>query len=167
MNSGTDLTGRDVVYEKDDVKATSFLVDHGDLIKPALGFRIDYGGRSTVISGDTRYSENLIKLAKGVDLLIHQVAAAVPDFLKLPVFKVIMAQHTSPEEAGLVFSRTSPKLAVYYHFALLGTPKTPALTEQDVIDLTRKNYSGPLRIGEDLTACVISEDRVHAIESKK
>ncbi|MGE0559970.1 MAG: MBL fold metallo-hydrolase [Burkholderiales bacterium] len=156
-----------VVYEKDGVKVTAFLVDHGDLIQPAFGFRIDYGGRSTVISGDTRYSENLIKHAKGVDLLIHQVAAAAPDLLKLPVFKVIMAHHTSPEEAGQVFSRTSPKLAVYYHFVLLGTPKIPALTERDVINQTRRTYSGPLRIGEDLTAFILGEDGVRVIEPKK
>jgi ribonuclease Z len=155
-----------IAYEKDGVKVTSFLVDHGDLIKPALGFRIDYGGRSVVISGDTRFNENLIKHATGVDLLIHQVAAAHPDLLKLPVFKAIMAHHTSPEEAGLVFSRAKPKLAVYYHFVLLGTPKIPALKEQDVIDQTRKTYSGPLRIGEDLTAFVISEDGVRVIEPK-
>ncbi len=156
-----------VVFEKNGVKVTSFQVDHGDLINPAFGFRIDYGGRSVVISGDTRLNENLIKHATGVDLLIHQVAAASPALLKIPVFKVIMAHHTSPEEAGVVFSRTKPKLAVYYHFVLLGTPKIPPLKEQDVIDLTRKTYSGPLRIGEDLTAFVIGEDEVKVIEPKK
>ena len=156
-----------VAYEKDGVKVTSFQVDHGDLIKQAFGFRIDYGGRSVVISGDTRFNENLIKHANGVDLLIHQVAAAHAELLKIPAFKVIMAHHTSPEEAGVVFSRTKPKLAVYYHFVLLGTPKIPPLKEKDVIDLTRKTYSGPLRIGEDLTAFVISEDGVHVFEPKK
>jgi len=155
-----------VVYDNSGVKVTAFVVDHGDLIKPAFGYRIDYGGRSIVISGDTRFSENLIKHATGVDLLIHQVAAAHEDLLKIPVFKVIMEHHTSPEEAGVVFSRAKPKLAVYYHFVLLGTPKIPALREQDVIEHTRKTYSGPLRIGEDLTAFVISADGVRVIEPK-
>jgi len=159
--------GEGVAYEKDGVRVTAFLVDHGDLIKPALGFRIDYAGRSVVISGDTRFSENLIKHAENIDLLIHQVAAARPDLLKLPAFKVIMEHHTSPEEAGVVFTRTKPKLAVYYHFVLLGTPTIPPLKEQDVIDMTRKTYAGPLRIGEDLTAFVIGQDGVHVIEPKK
>lgn len=150
-------------YESHGVKVTSFMVDHGDLIKPALGYRVDFGGRSVVISGDTRFSENLIKHATGVDLLIHQVAAAHPDLLKIPVFKVIMEHHTSPEEAGTVFSRTKPKLAVYYHFVLLGTPKIPALNEQDVIEQTRKTYSGPLRIGEDLTSFFIGENGVNVV----
>ena len=55
-----------VVYDKDGVKVTAFEVDHGALIKPAFGFRVDYGGRSVVISGDTKFNENLIKHATGV-----------------------------------------------------------------------------------------------------
>jgi ribonuclease Z len=45
-----------VVFEKDGVKVTAFEVDHGDVIKPAYGYRIDYKGHSAVISGDTRYN---------------------------------------------------------------------------------------------------------------
>jgi len=156
-----------VVYQKDGVKVTAFKVNHGELIVPAFGFRIDYGGRSVVISGDTKFDENLIKHATGVDLLIHQVAAARPELLKIPVFKVIMAHHTSPEEAGTVFSRTKPKLAVYYHFVLLGTPKIKPLKEQDIVDLTRKTYQGPLRIGEDLTGFIVGKDGVKVIEPPK
>ena len=43
-----------VVYERDGVKVSSFVVDHGDVIKPAVGYRIDYDGRSVLISGDSR-----------------------------------------------------------------------------------------------------------------
>jgi ribonuclease Z len=139
-----------IVYDRDGVKVTAFEVDHGDLIKPAFGFRIDYGGRSAVVSGDTRFSENLIRNATGTDLLIHQVAAVRPELLTSPVFQVILAHHTKPEEAGVVFARTKPKLAVFYHFVLLGTPQVPAMTEQEVVELARKNYSGPLLVGEDL-----------------
>lgn len=153
-----------VVYENGGVTVTAFEVNHGELIVPAFGYRIDYGGRSVVISGDTKYNENLIKHATGVDLLIHQVAAASPELLKIPVFKVIMAHHTSPEEAGEVFTRTKPKLAVYYHFVLLGTPKIKPLKEQDVLNMTRKTYQGPLRIGEDLTAFVVNKNGIKVIE---
>jgi ribonuclease Z len=145
-----------VVYEKDGVKVTAFEVDHGDLIKPAFGFRVDYGGRSVVISGDTKFSENLIRHATGVDLLIHQVAAVREELLQSPVFKVILAHHTKPDEAGVVFSRVKPKLAVYYHFVLLGTPQVPPVTEQDVIDMTRRTYAGPLLVGEDLMSFALT-----------
>jgi ribonuclease Z len=149
-----------VVYESGDVKVTAFAVDHGDLVKPAFGFRVDHDGRSAVISGDTRFSENLIKHAAGADLLIHQVAAMRPELLALPAFQVILAHHTSPEEAGRVFSRVKPRLAVFYHFSLLGTAKLPPLTAQEVVAAARKTYDGPLIAGEDLMAFSIGRGGV-------
>lgn len=149
-----------VIYDKGGVKVTAIEVDHGELLKPAFGFRVDHNGRSVTISGDTRFSPNLIEKAKGTDLLIHQVAAVREALLQSPVFKVILSHHTQPEEAGTVFSTVKPKLAVYYHFVLLGTPTVPAVTEKDVLELTRKTYSGPLLIGEDLMAFRIDKDQV-------
>jgi ribonuclease Z len=141
-----------VIYSQGGVQVTAFEVDHGELLTPAFGFRVDYAGRSVTVSGDTRLSENLIKHAMGTDLLIHQVAAASDELLKIPAFKVILAHHTQPAEAATVFSRVKPKLAVFYHFVLLGTPKIPAVTEKQVFETTRKTYAGPLLIGEDLMA---------------
>jgi ribonuclease Z len=139
-----------VVYDSGGVKVTAFDVDHGEHLKPAFGFRVDFAGRSVTISGDTRFSENLIKHAQGTNLLIHQVAAVNEELLKSPAFKAILDHHTKPDEAGVVFTRVKPMLAVYYHFVLLGTPAIPALTEKDVFEMTRKTYNGPLVIGEDL-----------------
>jgi ribonuclease Z len=149
-----------VVVEQGGVKVMAIEVDHGELLKPAMGFRIDYAGRSVTISGDTRFSENLIKHATGTDLLIHQVAAAREELLKNPAFKAILAHHTQPEEAGTLFKRVSPKLAVFYHFVLLGTPDVAAVTEKEVFDMTRKTYDGPLLIGEDLMAFRLERDAV-------
>src|SRR6185437_13529858 len=66
--------GEGVALEKGGVKITAFEVDHTP-VHPAFGYRIDYAGRSVVLSGDTRVSENLVRYAHGVDLLIHEVAA--------------------------------------------------------------------------------------------
>ncbi len=156
-----------VIYEQNGIKVSAIEVDHGELLHPAFGFRVDYDGRSVVISGDTRFSENLIKHAAGTDLLIHQVAAAHEDLLKIPTFKVIIDHHTQPHEAGNVFTRVKPKLAVYYHFVLLGIPKIPPVTEQEVLEMTRKTYSGPLLIGEDLMAFRIDRDRVVPLPERK
>ncbi len=68
-----------IVYEKNGVKVIAFKVDHHPDI-PAFGYRIEYDGHSVVLSGDTRYSENLIRFAKGTDLLVHEVIVA-PDTL--------------------------------------------------------------------------------------
>ena len=155
-----------VVYEKGGVKVIAFDVDHGELLKPAFGFRIEYAGRSVTVSGDTRFSENLIRHATGTDLLIHQVAMVRQELLASPVFKVILDHHTKPDEAGVVFNRTKPKLAVFYHFTLLGTPKVPPVTEMDVVELTRKTYSGPLVVGEDLMSFRLESDRVVQLPPK-
>jgi ribonuclease Z len=142
-----------VVYEKSAVKITAFEVDHTP-IKPAFGYRIDHAGRSVVLSGDTRVSDNLIRHAQGVDLLVHEVASP-ETFQRAGVrperAKSIVAHHVTPEQAGEVFSRTKPKLAVYSHI-VLGTA-----TEQDLVPPTRKTYSGPLEVGEDLMVITVGE----------
>ena len=146
--------GEGVVYEKEGVKITAFEVDHTP-VKPAFGYRIDHAGRSVVLSGDTRISENLIRYSQGVDVLIHNVAA--PETLLRAGLsperaQSIIAHHTTAEEAGLVFSRTKPNLAVYSHIVL------PTATEQDLIPPARKTYSGPLEVGEDLMVIEVGEN---------
>lgn len=142
-----------LVYENNGVKITAFEVDHTP-VKPAFGYRIDYSGRSVVLSGDTRLSENLIRHAQNVDLLIHEVAS-LETFQRIGVpperTASIIAHHTTPEQAGEVFGRTKPKLAVYSHLVM------PNATEQDVIPPTRKTYSGPLELGEDLMVIEVGE----------
>ena len=61
-----------VFYDEDGLKITAFLVEH-EPISPALGYRIDYGGRSVVVSGDTIRSANVEALSQGVDVLVHEV----------------------------------------------------------------------------------------------
>lgn len=56
-----------VVFEQDGVVVRAFDVDHGD-IAPAFGYRVDTAGYSVVLSGDTRFSENLIRVAAGTDV---------------------------------------------------------------------------------------------------
>ncbi len=153
-----------VIYERNGVKVTAIEVDHGPLIKPAFGFRVDYDGRSAAISGDTRFSENLIRHATGVDLLVHQVAAAREELVqKSEGVRKVLAHHTKPHEAGIVFSRAKPRLAVYYHFVFQGSPEIPAPTEKDVLDMTRTTYAGPLVLSEDLMAFVIGTDGVTVV----
>jgi ribonuclease Z len=142
-----------IVFEKDGLKVTAFEVDHFP-IKPAFGYRIDYKGRSVVLSGDTRISENLIRHAQGVDLLVHEVASpesfqragTSPDRAKS-----VIAHHVTPEQAGEVFARTKPRLAVYSHIV------QPDAAEQELIPPTRKAYSGPVEVGEDLMVIEIGE----------
>ena len=139
-----------VVYEKDGVRVIAFEVDHADVIKPAFGYRIEYKGRSIVISGDTRFSENVIKYGTGADILVHEVMAVRPELLADPQVRRVMAHHTSPQEAGTVFARARPKLAVYTHLVLRSTPTIPPLSPEEIVAQTRETYDGPLEVGEDL-----------------
>jgi ribonuclease Z len=142
-----------VVYDKGSVKITAFEVDHKP-VKPAFGYRIDYAGRSIVLSGDTSISENLVRHGQSVDLLVHEVVS--PDALLragIPQGRVaqILDGHISPEQAGEVFSKAKPRLAVYSHII------PPSATESDLIPRTRKTYSGPLELGEDLMVIEVGE----------
>jgi hypothetical protein len=56
----------------------------------------------------------------------------------------IITHHTTPEQAGAVFARVHPKLAVYSHIVPV------VATADDLIPPTRQTYAGPLEVGEDL-----------------
>jgi ribonuclease Z len=155
--AGVEVVAKDikegVVYDNAGVKVTAFLVDHGE-IKPAFGYRVDYGGHSVTMSGDTRPSENLVKFAQGTDVLIHEVidVASYTDVSKSDTSeqeKKIIGHHTTAEQAGVIFTRVKPRLAVYSHIV---PPDVP-----DVVPHTRKTYDGPLEVGEDLMSIEIGD----------
>ena len=148
-----------VVYEKDGVKVTAFEVDHGDAIKPAYGYRVDYNGHSVLISGDTRMTESVIKYGSGVDLLIHEVCAARAEITDEQA-KAVMAHHTMPKEAGIIFARARPKMAAFTHIVLISRPNVPAPDIAEVISQTRQTYDGPLVAGIDLMSFEIDNHNV-------
>ena len=148
-----------VIWENKEIKITPFTVRHSDFIDSALGYKIEYAGRTLILSGDTRYSENLIRYAKGADVIIHEVAAANEQTMQTsPLVNQILGFHTSPEEAGKVFEQTKPKLAVYSHIVLLtAEPSIPPPTMNEVILRTKKTYSGAVEAGEDLLGIEIGD----------
>ncbi len=152
---GHELDTNKMVWRRNGVTVTAFVVEHGTGSIPAYGYRIDYEGSSVLLSGDTCYHENVIKYGKGVDLLVHEVIVVHPGLLKRrPDLLRIFNIHTSPEQAGRIFSLTKPKLAAYTHIIFFGGPAfsspTPAPTTRDLISQTRKSYKGPLAVGFDL-----------------
>ncbi len=133
-----------VVYSKDRVRVTAFLVDHG-VVTPAYGYRIDFGDRSVVISGDTSYSETLVEQARGTDLLIHELFAARADLLeKNPRLRRIEHYHTNPEQMVRILKETRPRFAVTTHVILAG------VRPDAVIRSLRERYAGEIHMGEDL-----------------
>src|SRR5262245_8557262 len=60
-----------VVLDRDDLRVTAFTVNH-EPVRPAVGYRFDYKGRSIVVSGDTAKSGNLVLVSTGADVLVHE-----------------------------------------------------------------------------------------------
>jgi ribonuclease Z len=63
-----------VIMDEDGMKITAFEVSHPP-IEPAYGYRLDYGGRSLVISGDSLVTEKIVELSDGADVVIHDAMA--------------------------------------------------------------------------------------------
>jgi ribonuclease Z len=155
--------GEGIVYEASGVKVTAFLVDHGP-VKPALGYRVDFGGHSVVFSGDTKPTDNLVKFARGADVLIHELgrsktdpALAGPPDEPLPggtgftrgQARTIAEHHTDAAEAARVFQRINPKLVVFSH-----ANASPAETLATV----RRGYGGRVEFGSDLMTIDIGRE---------
>jgi ribonuclease Z len=153
--AGGRLAARDVepgvVYERGGVRVTAFLVDHG-LVAPAFGYRIEYDRRVVVFSGDTRFSPDLIAIARGADLLVHEVAIGPADLGPSdPGYRAI-AHHTTPEQAAVVFTRARPALAVYSHIVIFG-----GIEEAEIMNRTRRGYAGPVLLGQDLMSVSVGD----------
>jgi ribonuclease Z len=143
-----------VVYEEGGLRVEPFRVNHVDHFsdEPSLGYRVGYDDRSVVLSGDTRFCENLIKHSSGVDLLIHEVAAAPLGADLSDNIRYVLSLHTQPEECGRLFSRANPRLAVYYHvIQYLG------VSLEEMMDRTRREYGGRVVFGEDLMGIEVGE----------
>ena len=133
-----------LVYQDGDVKVTAFLVAH-DPVKPAFGYRFDAGGKSVVISGDTTFSENLVKHSRGADVLVHE-ACLPEEFEKRDNPEVaarLKAYHSTPEQAGEAAQQAGVKLLVLSHLV-------PGRNEEIYAARAAKTFSGKIVVGRDL-----------------
>jgi ribonuclease Z len=145
-----------VVYERDGVKVTAFPVEHADG-NPAFGYRVDWAGRSVVLSGDTTYDANVVKHGAGADLIVHNVIAFSDRLSQMPEMKGVLAKLTTPEQAAEVFKKTKPKLAVFSHIV---TKELQGKTGEDqIITRTRAaGYDGPLEMGLDRMEIAVGKE---------
>ena len=120
------LDQEEVILQDGDLKVTAFEVDH-DPIRPAVGYRFDWKGRSVVLSGDTAASTNLTENAKGADVLVTE--SLVPALIGMAQ-KQMQAQnnpraakvmgdipdyHISPVDAAKMANEAGIGLLVYSH----------------------------------------------------
>ena len=147
------LSAPGLVFQDEHVKVTSAVATH-PMIKSAFAYRFDTTDRSIVISGDTAMSDGLIALAKGADVLVHEVilleaigrlAARVPTATTLK--KHLLASHTTAEDCGRVAAAAGVKTLVLSHFV---PPDDPLVPEQAWVEAARKHFSGRIIFGRDL-----------------
>jgi ribonuclease Z len=94
------------------------------ILNGAVGYRLDYAGRSVVFSGDTRPCHTLVDACDGADLLIHETfpsagvfakKAGVPESL---AEAIVNGSHTSPTMAGKVFDRAAARMSAMWHLVV-------------------------------------------------
>jgi ribonuclease BN (tRNA processing enzyme) len=148
-----EITRDGVVMRDGDLTVTAALVDHPPVL-PAFAYRFDAPGRSIVISGDTAKSANLIRLARGADVLVHEVlympaldrlTAQFPNARTLR--EHLVASHTSCEDVGRLATEAGVKTLVLSHLVPGGPPIIPDDAWRDAV---APYFKGELIVGRDL-----------------
>lgn len=146
-----------VLVDKDDLRITVIAVNHAP-ISPAFGYRIDYNGRSVVLSGDTVYSADLVAASSGVDVMFHEAlrpsmvvemrdaAAKKGQSHIAKVMGDILDYHASPEDAARAAADAKAKQLVIYHIV---PPLPSSMLDAAFLGDAPKLFSGPIRVAED------------------
>lgn len=145
-----------VLVDDGGVRITAFRVDHAPT--DAVGYRVDYAGRSIVVSGDTARSRSLTIAAHGADLVVHEAISQELDRIMHDaaiergrtnigaIFEDILDYHTSPEDAGAVAGDAQAGALALTH--LLPQTPIPGLAEVFARD-ARRSYDGPVHVMRD------------------
>lgn len=146
------VVNQGVLYKDGDVTITAFAVDHHP-VEPAFGYKFEAGGKIVVISGDTAPSDNLVKFARGADILVHEVY--MPGYFAkarsveasrgdtAEVTRGLSRYHTDAEQVGKVASAAGVKKLVLTHVI-------PPEDSEKIRELAARNFSGEIVVGKDL-----------------
>ncbi|WP_025516159.1 MBL fold metallo-hydrolase [Bordetella trematum] len=141
-----------VVWQDPQVKVSATLVPHG-LVFPNFAYRFDTAQGSVVFSGDTAVSDNLIRLAKGADILVHEaidpawvdhIVGAKPwDARQQALARQLLEAHTTPQQVGEVATRAGVRTLVLSHLV-------PGDAPAEHWAQARETFAGPVVVGQDL-----------------
>ncbi|MCB2205797.1 MBL fold metallo-hydrolase [bacterium] len=134
-----------LVYADSLVRVEAFAVPHGSW-PVSLAYRFTTPDRVIVISGDSRPSETIARIARGADVLVHEVyyARGLEEGRRHAWQSYHHAHHTSTIELGRIAAQARPKLLLLYHILFWGA------SEQDLLDEVHSTYDGEVRVGRDL-----------------
>ena len=115
-----------VIYQQNGLTVESLRVEH-EPVSPAVGYRFSYAGRTVLISGDTSQSDNISRLAQGVDLLVHEAlapnliammgetAAGMGNEIVTKIMADVPSYHASPAEAAETARDAGVGHLLFYH----------------------------------------------------
>jgi ribonuclease BN (tRNA processing enzyme) len=148
-----EFTRPGIVLQNADVNVTATRVRHPPITE-AYAYRFDAADRSIVISGDTVYSPELIDLAKGADVLVHEAMhpAGIATITGRPsnattMREHLMASHTLLEDVGKVAAAAGVKTLVLSH---LVPADDQSITDAMWTTGARKYFRGRIVVGRDL-----------------
>jgi len=143
----TEFSTEDSLFPGTDCHVRPIVVDH-EPVEPAFGFVFEASGKKLVLSGDTRYCDNLIAAAQGADLLLHEF------FMHGPMevigtrtrqgLDAVQTYHTLSNEVGKVSHAAKVKTLALTHIV------PPDADRAGLISDARKDFAGPVVVGEDL-----------------
>jgi len=142
-----EITEDGVVLDQGGLRITCAHVHH-PLVDRALAYRFDAAGRSIVISGDTSVTENLVRLAKNADVLVHE-ALYVPAIEKHPAAlrRHLLDSHTPVEDVGRIAAEANVRTLVLSHFV---PGETTAVPDSAWLEGAKKHFKGRVVVGRDL-----------------
>lgn len=147
-----EITSDGEVFKDGNVRVTAALNEHPP-IRHSFAYRFETADRSIVISGDTRYSQNVVRLARGADVLVHEVVSR--DFWERPdapqppaVVRHILASHTDAADAGRVAHEAGVRILVLSHYVPTEGPGAP--TDSEWLAGARRHFKGKIVLGRDL-----------------
>jgi ribonuclease BN (tRNA processing enzyme) len=134
------------VTSDDNIAVTATLVSHYDVF-PAFGFRFDVknSGVSVTFSGDTTKSDNLIRLAKDTDILVHEAQFSLDDAYYHNRFppNYLQNSHTSAEQVGEVAAAANARHVILSHYSPTDLP------DSQWLDAIGKHFSGEITVAQD------------------
>jgi ribonuclease Z len=153
-----------VVYERDGVIVKAFRVNHAP-VEPAVGYRIESGGRAVVISGDSIRTTSLLKNSQHADLLIAEAMnKVVVQFMQgvteetgntrnAKILFDIQDYHMDVSEVGALAQEADVTRLALTHLA----PKPQGSRHAKMLfqDPVKEFFSGELLVGEDGMQIVI------------
>ncbi|MFF9479489.1 MBL fold metallo-hydrolase [Streptomyces sp. NPDC014733] len=139
-----------LVMDDGTVRVSAVLVPHG-LVFPCFAYRFDTPDGSVVFSGDTAPTDNMVRLARGADILVHEVIDL--DFYRNgtgygeALLHHMAAAHTDVTEVGPLARRCGVSTLVLTHFAPPDTFQVPHGSWQR---RAQRGFDGRVVVGNDL-----------------